>query len=472
MTESIYIMEKNRIKFKFLIVLAGSLTLLLTPQLIFSQFSQGLLLTDNLPQNAQINPSFMLDDSTSFFIGIPVINRIDNEVRSSFKYYDLFTHDSDSLYLSPEHFISTLKDQNILSENTTINLLYFGFKSGKNEFRFGWSYKASIYNRYSKNMISMLLLGNEQFTGKTTDFSGNNSTSTIYQEFFFSYARRLSPKITIGITPKLLLGNLNMNVEKLDLKLKIDENTYVHSGNADVLINTSTDARSFSEFYDDLNNLSPLNFTGNLGYAVDVGIKYNPLDNLSFSASVTDLGKIKWKETAKNYSVVSDSATFEGIYLENIFDGKNFTGNLTDQLFEELKNSFDFTESDKVYSSALVSKVTLAGTYTFFGKNRAGIVYYGEIFKRHTISSFSVNYMRQIGSFLNIGLNYYNFDFTSHNLGVTFLLNAGAFQFYVATNSVLGIIKPQQTNLYNVNFGINLVFKKHKKTEPPDQTEQ
>ena len=78
--------------------------------------------------------------------------------------------------------------------------------------------------------------------------------------------------------------------------------------------------------------------------------------------------------------------------------------------------------------------------------------------------------MRQIGSFLNLGINYYNFDFTSHNLGFTVLINAGALQLYFATNSIVGMINPQHTNLYNVNFGVNLVFNKHKNVELIDET--
>ncbi len=462
-------MEKNRIYYKLIILL--SLSLILSPELTFSQFGHGLFLVDNYPQNSQINPSVMLPDSSTFFIGIPLINRIDNEIRSSFKYDDYLTFHDDSLYLNPEGLLNALKQQNILSENTTINLLYFGFKSGKNEFRFGMSFKSAFYNQYSKNFVSLFLLGNEQFVGKTTDFSGNNSSSSIYQEYFFSYSRQLSPKFSIGITPKFLVGSMNLNIEKADFKLKIDDDTYVHSGSADIKINTSINAQSFSEFQNDIDRLSRIQFTNNLGYAIDLGIKYNPLDNLSFSASLIDFGKIKWNETVKNYEIKTDSAAFEGIYLENIFDDKTFTGDLTDKLFEELKDNFDFTETENVYYTNLVPKITFTGTYTFFKKNRAGIIYLGELFDQRTISSFSINYMRQIGSFLNIGVNYYNFDFTSHNLGLTVLINAGALQLYFSTNSLLGMINPQHTNVYNVNFGVNLVFKKHKNSETVIETE-
>ncbi len=455
----------------YIFIILLSLTILSLPKLLFSQFTHGLYFVDNYPQNSQINPAVMLPDSTTFFIGIPVINRIDNEIRSSFKYDDYLTYRDDSIYLNPGGLLGALKDQNILSESTTVNLLYFGFKSGKNEFQFGMSYKTAFYNQYSKNFISLFLLGNEQFVGKTTDFSGNNSSSTIYQEYFFSYARKLSPKFSIGITPKFLVGNMNLNIEKADFTLTIEEDTYVHSGTADIKINTSIQAQSFSEFYDDLYNLGRIQFMNNLGYAFDFGVQYNPLNNLSFSASLTDLGKIKWNETVKNYEIKTDSAVFEGIYLENIFDDKTFTGDLTDQLFDELKENFDFIETENVYYTNLVPKLTLAGSYTFFEKNKAGIVYYGEFFDKRTISSFSINYMRQIGSFLNLGINYYNYDLTSHNLGLTVLINAGALQLYFATNSLMGMINPQHTNMYHVNFGVNLVFKKHHKNKAAGEME-
>jgi hypothetical protein len=440
------------------------------PELIFSQFSHGLFMAENYPQNSQINPAVMLHGDNAFFIGIPLINRIDNEIRSSFKYDDYLTYRDDSLYLNPEGLLNSLKDQNILSENTTINLLYLGIKSGDNEFRFGMSFKSAFYNQYSKNFLSLFLLGNEQFVGKTTDFSGNNSSSTIYQEIFFSYSRKISPELSIGITPKFLIGNMNFNIEKADFTLKIDEDTYVHSGSADIKINTSVDAQSFSEFYDNLDRFGRLGFTNNLGYAIDLGVKYNPLSNLSFAASLVDLGRIKWNEPVKNYEIKTDSASFEGIFLENIFDDKTFTGNLTDKLFDELKENFDFTETENAYHTNLVPKITFSGTYTFFDKNKAAIIYYGELFDQRAISSFSINYMRQIGSFLNLGINYYNFDFTSHNLGFTVLINAGALQLYFATNSIVGMINPQHTNLYNVNFGVNLVFNKHKNVELIDET--
>ena len=448
-------MRKHKILRAAVIGLINLSFIFITPEILFSQINHSLFFINNFPQNIQSNPALSID--SGFFIGFPIINNINNEIRSSFKYDDYFEHHDDSIYRNPTRLVNVLDDHCLITEKSTINIIYFGLKKKKNSFRFGISLKSMLYGRFDKNLISLLVMGNEQFVGKTTDFYDNSLSYSVYQEYFLSYSRQITPKLSIGISPKFLTGDFNVQIDPADFVLTIDENTYTHTGEAHIHINTSSDKQTLSGLWEELNPNQWLQFSNNLGYAFDFGVNYKANSNLILSVSLLDIGKIKWNKNPKSYQTDTDSGCFEGLYLSDIYDNKIYTHDITKKITDGFTEGFKLEETNDVYTTTLVPKFIFSGSYSFFVKNKVGGLYYAEFFDKHIISSFSINYLRQIGSVLTLGINYNNYNLKVHNVGFVAVLHAGIVQIYFSTNNIIGLVTPQHTNVYQLSFGINFL---------------
>ncbi len=446
---------KNKITITY-IRISIVFSLMLMSAVAFSQLSHGLLFADNVPQKIHLNPAATLNED-GYFIGVPVLNNVNTEFISGFKYDDYIVYRDDSLYFDPGRLLKTLDDQNLFIQNSSVSLVYLGIKRKKNTFAFGIDFKTSAFGSLSKNFIALLVSGNAQFSGKTTDFSKNTIQTSLYQEYYFNYSREIGTKFSAGITLKFLTGDVNLQVEHADFVLSIDSATYAHTGSADIKMNASVGTDLKGGFVNTINPYGWFQFSQNLGYAFDLGITYKPLKNLVFSASLLDVGKIFWNNHPENYQINVDSAYFEGVTL-NLNSVADNPEDLSVQIMDDLSDDFNMQKTNESYGTPTISKLLFTCSYSFLRNNKVGLLYYGEVYNGQTASSVSVNYNRRFGDVLVLGINYNTFNFKAHNLGLTAIINAEPLQFYFSTNNIFGLFKPEHTNVYQLNFGVNFIF--------------
>jgi len=423
----------------------------------FSQVNYGLYFSDMAVQRNQYNPAFA--SNARFFIGIPLLGSVNSEYGSTFKFSDYAINKEGSVYASPAGLVSALDESNVISANSTLNIIHFGFTRGKNSFGFGLNNRVSSLGMYSKDLASLMLQGNGNFIGKTTTFNNNKYLSNFYQEFFICYTRQVNDKLTIGITPKFLTGIFNVWAPETDFTLTIDENTYEHEGTSNITIHTSSPVQSLTGFGNDLMQANWMQFSNNLGYAIDIGIKYDISDKIEIAASLLDFGNIYWDEDVKNFNAINkNKATYNGLDIDNIFDGNDFNGLSPSKVMNGFSDSFNLEESYESYSSPLIPRVLLSGSYTFYEQNKIGGVICAEFFGGEQYMSFAFNYSHAFGEILFVNINYNNHFGIINSFGAALVLQVNALQCVFATNNVLGVVNPYNSNNYDFSLGLNIVL--------------
>ena len=154
-----------------------------------------------------------------------------------------------------------------------------------------------------------------------------------YTEVGIGYARAINDRLSVGGKFKVLLGmgNLNLKVDGMNVdanlplninditdvnqirdyhaKMKVNARLESSFKGMDLVENTS-DPDPRKHYIDDFD----FNGFGIAGYggAIDLGASYKILDNLTVSASVLDLGFIKWSKGSTSVATAKGSMDYDG----------------------------------------------------------------------------------------------------------------------------------------------------------------
>jgi hypothetical protein len=191
----------------------------------------------------------------------------------------------------------------------------------------------------------------------------------------------------------------------------------------------------------------------NLGFGIDFGFNFRPIESLSISASVNDLGFIMWRDNP--YQLKNDGTFgWEGIEvtLEEDWDPG-------DVLLDSLKSQMNFASEQKSYTTALSGKIYLGLAYELNKKVKFGFVtrskiYNYRLFNQYTFSAnvMPINMFSATLSYSIIGKDYTNFGF-----GLS--LRLGPFNMYLITDQLpSAYFLPETINSVNLRLGFNLVF--------------
>ena len=440
----------------------------------FAQYDLTMYNMQSIPQSMYGNPAFI--PKTKVNIGLPVISSVYlNLSNNGFVFADLVKNGTDGSPYFDTTFVDKLGSNNYLSTTFNTDILSFGFRVKKNYFSFNATEKINFRFRYPKDFFNLLLKGNGAFLGQDLDL-GFALDANHYREYGLGMAREINDKLVVGGKLKYLYGMESVNTEKSNITLRTDENSYDITAKSDFRINTSFDTtfNSITEYALKKKNK---------GFGIDLGANYKLNNKFSFSASVIDLGFIKWASNVKNYYTDNSSFTFEGIPYD-----ANDTSDYTQKLMDSLQNAFTPKESAKSYTTYLTSQVFLGARYHINEKNFASVLLRGEFYKKSLSPSLTIAYNTQVQRWLYASASYSILNRSYNNLGFGFSINLAPLQLYVVSDNILGALvfdkyalprdsnQTQSANIYfpahtknlNVRFGINLTFGRGKKDRDKD----
>lgn len=424
-----------------------------------------------VPQRMYDNPAFKPTDST-IFIGIPLLSsQYFSFGNSGFKYSDLIKHrPDDSLYADVDNMLSKLASKNYIQLAYRTDILSFGFPIKKGYFSFNITEKANFRLSYTKDFMNFLWNGNGPYLGQDVHLN-LGVDFTHYREYGFGYSRKVSDKLTVGGKLKYLYGMENISTKKSDVTLNTGTDDFAITAQSDVLINTSgLDSNSFKNF----NPVAYLFKKKNRGAGIDMGAEYQYSDKLTFSASVIDLGFIRWTSAPTNYQshTPGGAFTYRGVNLTELLN--NDTLQLGDQ-FQHIGDSVSKTlKIDTVhhsYTTMLSTQIYLGANYSVTEKSNAAFLFYSQIFDKAIHPGFILSYNQQVGKWLSASASYSIYNRSYTNIGLGLALKAGATQWYIVSDDILGVLFPQNTKNIQVHFGLNLVWahKKHHKEKKKAQ---
>lgn len=466
--------------YQFASILVLVLVLSIGQQTLQAQVSTTLYHMYGIPQANQLNPAFQ--PNCDAFLGFPMLSPLNISLElNPLRYKDIFSYnqglDQIITFMHPQGdkdvFLSTLKPINSLNTSIGTNPLSFGWRDKQFYFTIDFTEKIDQNFRFTKDFMEFLLFINQR--QDRFNFSETGFDIRYYHELAFGISYDFEDQFQIGARAKVLFGMANLTTRYSDITVRAYEDRWDFNSTTMIdiaapFLSIPVDAEGFviwdsipgsidANIPDEVNadfikeNIGTFLGTGNMGFAVDFGFNFNPIENLSISASVNDLGFIRWK---KNAYQLKQEGTFGWEGVEVILEEDWDPG---EELLDSLKSQMNFTSESEPYSNFLSGKIYLGAAYELNDMLKFGIVARTRIYNYHFFNqyTFSANVMpipmfSATLSYSIIGKNYANF-------GLGLSLKLGPFNMYFITDQApSGYLMPETINSLNFRFGLNLEF--------------
>mgnify|MGYP003646324267 FL=1 len=447
-------------------------TLSLAAAIVFSASAQSDMLLYNfnaISQSLHTNPA--MPQQTKVWVGLPAISGLSTHYHNSgFSAVDIFEANTD-INANLRNVTAGLDASSQLAVNQTVDLLGIGFSLKKGFVSLGATQHINLTMDIPYQLFQVMFSENNnsitQLDLSTFDLEISNRTA-----FYLGYQHRfLNEKLTLGVRANYLIGQQHAYIERSNISLTNDS-TYTIKGRSDILVR-SAGASAF-----EADAIEPMNiaFADNTGFSFNFGAHYQLSDKWSFSASVLDIGSITYNDYTRSY--VSDSE-FEFRGIEADLAANDF-GDAVDRAVDSLEAGFNFQEVDgDSYSRSLMPRIFAAANYHINEKHTFGALYHSRIWNGEAFHDFGVNYQGRLSRTFQFTAGYSMINGTAHNIGAGFDLKLGAFQLYLMSDNIFGMVDYGGLQTTNFRFGINLTFygKKEKKkkqeeakTNTPSQT--
>ena len=418
----------------------------------------SLYFMNGIAQSTYVNPSFLPERKVVYtFPGI--MAGFGNSIGA---YNDMLSTDSEgNTLLDTKAILAKAKNHNYIRQQlalTTFHSMY-----GKERWRVSISQtiKQSTYFGYPKGLVQLAAEGNAAHLDETLDI-GPDLDMNIYSELAFGFMMRIR-KWSVGGRIKLLSGIANVSTPKHKASIHTDTEYYQLGVETDYQINAAglfniqglVDDGDFEiNFEEEELSVGSLFRKPNLG--IDLGANWVLLnDKLMLSASIIDLGAIKWKNNTKNYQA-KGTFDFEGLSLNALLENGEQAG---EALLDTLSSAFDFQESENGYTLMLPTKTYLSARYKAHRWLTLGLLSYTEFYRGEVYNGLAIDATTHLGKVLDFGLTG-SYVYRSPNLGMHLALKLGPFQMIAATDNVLALVKPANHSFTTARFGMNLAFGK------------
>jgi hypothetical protein len=454
---------------------------------IKAQQSNILYYMRGVPQSHLLNPA--TQPRCGFYLGLPGVSPFQvNAENSAFSLSDVMWYNGDSTitFLHPDgdkdKFLDLFGRANYISADVSTSILSYGFRSENMYYSFDITQRVISRFSYPGDLIRLALEGNEE--DDEFDLSSLGVSAMTFTEFSMGVSHKLNDMITLGYKGKLLFGEANISTKKSDILLTTSIENWTVDSKYDLNVSGPglTIGRDSAGNFDmdsikideDLTTPDYINaITGNFGLGVDMGIHIKPVENLTLSASILDLGYIRWKNYT--YNLVQDTrfvfdpeVTFEqsdsGV-VTKIWGETDFG----EAILDSLENSFinNSSETETAYTTFLPVKIYLGVKYDIIDQISVSLLSRSEIYKGRLRQQLSLSANFYPIHMVSASLNYTIMNRTFNNFGVGLALKAGPFNWYIISDNIPlvyareineNIIIPHKARAVNLRIGFNLVF--------------
>ncbi|MBI9068085.1 MAG: hypothetical protein JEZ09_12385 [Salinivirgaceae bacterium] len=464
----------NKIIRKFVII--GVLMILVTS--LKAQSPLSLYYLENIPQSSFINPA--MAPRANAFIGFPLINSVYTAFRSDLlgpnfvqevgpKGYLLIQnqYDFDKLYRGIGKAAN-------FGMNQSFTLLSFGFSGKKGYFTFGITEKISGAFNVPKSIFEMVESGFPN--GGTLDFSPLGFNASYYREYMAGYSYQFTSKIRVGAHVKLLQGlfSAKTDLEKFDLYTSEDRwsvdmrgTVYTSAPLVVTLDENGVPTKVEQEEMEtaDYIDYGLLNFK-NPGLAFDIGAVYDFSPDWTFSASLNDLGFIRWGSNLHSFSV-NGRYQFEGFEVD-ISDIDNMD-TVINEMVDSLENALNYGYGHKGFSSGLGPQLYMGAKYNLNYYLNFGVLS-RTVFKKYDFQQeFNVSANVNLYHVLTTSINYTVAISGANSMGFGMGLRGGPMEFYMLLdyiptsyrNYIVDSEKypgPTSFESFNIMWGLNIML--------------
>jgi hypothetical protein len=440
----------------------------------------------NLPQAGMANPAYR--PSSRVYIGLPALSGIYFGISNNMaSFSELFQPvpggDSLMTILHPrfdrESFLNSLGRYSFVSAEADVQLMGVGFSAGDNlYFDISLSQRATASLWLPTDLFTFLLEGNESFTGSVIDLSGIGVRGMQYLESSVGVSANVTPRLRIGGRAKLLFGGLgaSLHANRFDVEV---HNDFSHTITTDLALRMSGPFTVYTDedgMIDDIlmdDRVDPMDIlanTGNSGVAFDLGAIYDLTDEISLSASITDLGFIGWDRRSFTLTA-NNNFSFDGFDVTGVIEGDIDFDEMVDLYADSLSNSFDLSEGDAGFGMGIPGKIYLGAGYSPAEFINLGLLSRTLITQGHMSQSISLSANLRASDVLGASIVYTMANRSFTNLGMGLSLRMGPVQFYTIADQIpltwnrvtfpeetRAVPVPDRIDYFNLRLGMNLLF--------------
>jgi hypothetical protein len=214
----------------------------------------------------------------------------------------------------------------------------------------------------------------------------------------------------------------------------------------------------------------------NTGIGFDFGAVYELNKMISISASVTDLGFIKWKDDLKSYSAKDTTLTFNRFTLQDVVDQTITLNTLFDEAGTTIKDSFKEDAKPSAFKTYLPTVINLGANFNLLPVLSVGILSSSRIWSGQIKEALTLSGNVYLGRMFSGSLSYTTANYSFDKFGIGLAFKAGPAQIYLIADKIpvkwskiylkkqpgeyTPLSLPDRWNTLNFQIGLNFAFGK------------
>jgi len=400
-----------------------------------------------------------------------------------------------------KQLFNSMRNNMILNTDANINVLSFGFRNNRTYVHIFVNARFDSYFGIKKDIFGLIL------NGGMKDLDGNNIYNLktrfdgkLYAEGGFGVSNEINDQWSWGFKVKYLYGLAHFGAYSNNLTATLSSKQWIIDGTGGILASGPfgySTAQGMKEAQPFVNNGDGLKFQfqpfnqqyflpKGHGGAIDLGVSYKPIEELTISLAVADLGLIYWNKGYKYDATLN--ATYDGVgkfnysdYLDTDENGSRYfnAGRLVDTIktnLNELKDKAVTTNSDPTrgYWDMITAKLNAGIDANFFNNQLSfGLFSQTRFYQSNVYEELTFGLAYHPRSWFNIAASYSFLNGRWSNLGAGLILRLGPFGITVAAdyiplvytekvkfqeNTQRGYSLPYNTKGVNLSFGLSLQF--------------
>ena len=363
-------------------------------------------------------------------------------------------------------FLNKLHDKNRFDLYLNYNLFSVGFKAWGGVNLLELNLRSNTNLTLPKGLFEFAKTAGEK---EHYEFGGLGMRTQNYMEIALGHSHDINKQWRVGGKMKFLLGaayadftadNVVLDMTEDYWRVQSDAQLKASLMKCDVIhedpSKNSADGRPRVKELDNFGFSLP-----GFGMALDLGVTYKPIENLTLSAAITDLGFISWKNT--HHASSQGDYTFDGfnnIYIGSDKDQTEDIDDQFDQIGDDLEEMFSvYDDGTKTATQALAATLNVGAEYKLpaYDKLKFGFLYTSRIHGKYSWHQGMLNVGVRPVKWFECNVNG-AVTSTGVTAGGMLSLKAPHFNFYIAADRFFSKMGKQGVPLNssngNITFGM------------------
>lgn len=359
-------------------------------------------------------------------------------------------------------FLNKLHDKNRFDLYLNYNLFSVGFKAWGGVNLLELNLRSNTNLTLPKGLFEFAKTAGEK---EHYEFGGLGMRTQNYMELALGHSRDINDQWRVGGKLKFLIGAAYADFTADNVTLDMTEDAWRIQSNAQMKASllksdvihedpskNSADGRPRVKELDNFGFSLP-----GFGMALDLGVTYKPIENLTLSAAITDLGFISWKNT--HHASSQGDYTFDGfnnIYIGSDKDQTEDIDDQFDQIGDDLEEMFSvYDDGTKTATQALAATLNVGAEYKLpaYDKLKFGFLYTSRIHGKYSWHQGMLNVGVRPVKWFECNVNG-AVTSTGVTAGGMLSLKAPHFNFYIAADRFFSKLGKQGVPLNSANGNI------------------